>query len=193
MALEMQGKHDEAIKHFGIVLNLDPNYPDAQRKMIASMIAADRTEDAISQLNEMTKTSNNPSAVYANIGALYEKEGNHSLAVKSWTRSLELNPDNIGALNDLAWVLATADNASVMDAPRALKLAQHACELTGYKEPALLDTLGAAYAATGKFDEAIQKAEQAIEAAKARKQENLASKIESRLQLYRANQRYRQK
>ena len=54
-------------------------------------------------------------------------------------------------MNNLAWLLATAEQAQFRNAAKAVELARRACELTKYRQPFLLDTLAAAYAAVGRF------------------------------------------
>jgi Flp pilus assembly protein TadD len=171
---------------------LDPNYPDARYKMGITLMAAGRVDEAISELNKALQTSNNPAEIYANLGAIYEQLGKYELASRNWNKAADLKPDNIGVLNNLAWLLATVDNPSVRDANKAVELAQHACELTGYKDPSLLDTLAVTYAAAGRFDEAKATAEKALNIAKEAGRENLAGDIEKRIKLYEAGQPYRQ-
>jgi tetratricopeptide (TPR) repeat protein len=55
-----------------------------------------------------------------------------------------------------------------------------------------VDTLAVAYAAAGRFNEAIAAAERAVELARAAEQPQLAKKIEARLELYRAGRPYHQ-
>jgi thiamine pyrophosphokinase len=62
--------------------------------------------------------------------------------------------------------------------------------MTGHKEPGLLDTLAAAYATGGRFDDAIETAKQALDKAKASGQEEIVREIQSRMELYLAGQRY---
>jgi spermidine synthase len=115
------------------------------------------------------------------------------LAIQNWKKALELKSNSVAALNNMAYVLAAVDNPSIHDANKAIELAQHACELTEYKEPVMLDTLAIAYAAAGKFDDAIIRAKQAIDAAKTKRQEEMALEIEGRLELYRKGISYIQK
>ncbi len=91
------------------------------------------------------------------------------------------------------YVIFAAGDTSIQDVSRAVEYAQRACKLTGYKEAAFLDTLAVAYAAVGRFKDAIATAEQAINIAKAQKREILVSEIQGRLDLYRAGKPYRQK
>jgi spermidine synthase len=61
-----------------------------------------------------------------------------------------------------------------------------ACELTDYRQAGYLDTLAAAYAAAGRFGEAVATVEKAIEVAGATGQRELVPGSEARLGLYRS-------
>ena len=58
--------------------------------------------------------------------------------------------------------------------------------------PRLLDSLAAAYASVGNFDEAVSTARQAVSAARDSGDGVLAEEIERRLQRYEQGQPYRQ-
>ena len=193
LALNMQRKYDDAIKHLTRALEMTPNYSAAQNQMGALLLATGRTEEAITHLNEALRTSKEPVKVYENLGKAYAQLGQYRPAIQNWTRAVELKPDNVPVLNDLAWLLATTGDVSAEDANRAVEFARRACELTGYKKPDFLDTLAVAYAAAGRFEDAVNTANQAIDIAKAGNQEDLADEIQSRMKLYQADQRYQQK
>lgn len=57
----------------------------------------------------------------------------------------------------LAWLLATSRDPQVRNGPLAKSLAQKACDLTKGLDAKLLQTLAAAYAACGEFDEAVRR------------------------------------
>ena len=61
----------------------------------------------------------------------------------------------------IAWLLATAPDAATRDATHAMELARKAVRLSEAREPVYLDTLAAAFAAAGRFPEAIDTAKQA--------------------------------
>jgi tetratricopeptide (TPR) repeat protein len=65
-------------------------------------------------------------------------------------------PNDPWTLNNLAWFLATCPESSVRDGAAAVDLATRATELSGRREPAILDTLAAALAETGDFKEAVK-------------------------------------
>jgi len=190
VALNRQKKYDEAIKHFAKTLELDPKYPDAHNKMGTVLAAAGRFDEAIVHFNEALRIDPNQAEMYANIGAAYNKSGRYDQAIQNWTRAIEINPNSVGVLNNLAWLLASADDVSAQDANRAIELAERACEMTGHKKAGLLDTLAAAYAAGGRFDDAIKTADQALSIAKAAGQEEIVREVQSRMEFYRAGQRY---
>jgi tetratricopeptide (TPR) repeat protein len=105
---------------------------------------------------------------------------------------LEFAPDRLDALNALSWLLATHGGFDASHADEAINLAERACELTGYQQPAVLDTLAAAYAAAGRFNDAVAAAQQALALATSQDQQGLADSIRQRLELYMIGQPYRE-
>ena len=192
-ALIMQKKYEDAIKHLAKTLELDPNYPNVRYKMGTELLAAGRFQEAVAFLNEALKTNVSQAEVYVKLGTAYTQLGKYEQALQNLTKSLDLDPNNTDALNNLAWLLATRAEVSAEDANKAIGFAEDACKLTEYKEPTLLDTLAVAYAAVGKFDDAVNKASQAIEIAKANGQKDLALEIQNRLELYKTGRPYREK
>ena len=74
-------------------------------------------------------------------------------------------------------MLATSSEAGLRDGPRAVQLAERACQLTDFKEPVYVGTLAAAYAEEGQFEPAIVAAQKACElASKSNATELLASR-----------------
>lgn len=59
-------------------------------------------------------------------------------------------------LNSLAWRWATSSDDRYRDGAQAVEASTKACELTGWKRPAFLETLAAAYAEIGDFDSAVK-------------------------------------
>jgi tetratricopeptide (TPR) repeat protein len=190
LAFSMQNKHNEAIQHFAKVLDLDPNYPEVHNKMGLALMSTGNIDEAVSHLEEALRTSKDKAEVYANLGIAYSLLGKYDLTIQNWSKAAELKPNDAGVLNNLAWILATVSDTTLQDADRAIALAEHACEMTGHKQPNLLDTLAASYAAGGRFEEAVKTAQKAIDAAKGQGQEELAGKIEKRKELYQTGKPY---
>ena len=92
--------------------------------------------------------------------------------------------------NQLAWLLATSSEAGLRDGPRAVQLAERACQLTDFKEPVYVGTLAAAYAEAGQFEPAIVAAQKACELASKSGTPKVLEANQERLVLYRAHQPY---
>ncbi len=101
-----------------------------------------------------------------------------------------LNPDNVILLNDVAWTLAANPEASIRNGVEAEAIAQRATELTGGREPVILDTLAAAFAEAGHFSDALRAAQFASNLATQQGKTRLAEKINSKMALYKAGKPY---
>jgi tetratricopeptide (TPR) repeat protein len=97
---------------------------------------------------------------------------------------LEINPAESSAQNNLARLLATCPQASLRDGAKAVELARQANALTGGKNPNFLRTLAAAYAEAGRFPEAVETAQRALQLAGAQSDTNLAGALQSEMKLY---------
>ncbi len=113
---------------------------------------------------------------------------------RAWTffrRELDRDPANVLLLNNVAWYLATRPPAGA-DPAESLRLAQKARDLAGDAHAGILDTLAAAQAANGQFDDAVQTASLALRQAQAGGLSDLAGQIERRLDSYRRRQPWRE-
>src|SRR5581483_961050 len=75
-------------------------------------------------------------------------------AAHEFNSAVQMDPHNLQAINNLAWVAATSRDARFRNAQAALDLAGRACTETRGDNPDYLDTLAAAWAASGDFDKA---------------------------------------
>lgn len=99
---------------------------------------------------------------YYGRGKAKQKKGDLDGALADYTRAIELDPKLVGGYNSLAWLLATADRPATRDGRRAVELALKACELSQWKNAYYFDTLAAAYARIGNFDDAITWQDKAV-------------------------------
>jgi Flp pilus assembly protein TadD len=152
-----------------------------------------RKRQDLYQMNRPFHLDRDAAAQACLAGEQLARQGNVAGAIESYRRALQLSPSLAQALNNLAWLLATTDDARIRNGDEAVRLAQRACELAGGRTPQFEGTLAAAYAEAGRFDDAIAAANKAIELATAQGNATIADANRSFLELYRARQPVRQK
>src|SRR5260221_71516 len=128
---------------------------------------------------------------YYNRGILRGKIGDLEAAVTEYRKYIELEPRNADGYGKLAWVLATVSKDSIRDGTKAVEYARKAAELTKWENAGALDTLAAAYAEAGNFDEAVKWENKALSFAEFVK--NLGDEARKRLELYTARQPYHER
>ena len=127
---------------------------------------------------------------YDALARLYSDTGQVDEAIVNYKQALALVPTFAKSMIDLAWHLAVHKQAKAYDPQEAVRLAECACQLTNYRMPEVLDTLGAAYAAAGKFPLALAVAQEALRQAQSSKTTQLAEQIQKRVTLYTAGNAY---
>jgi tetratricopeptide (TPR) repeat protein len=107
--------------------------------------------------------------------------------------TISIASDSPFIMSDLAWLLATYPDAAVRNGKEAVRLAERTLATAGAEQsPTVLSTAAAAYAETGRFAEAIAKAEQALVLARATGNTSMATLSENLLASFRALRPYRQ-
>jgi tetratricopeptide (TPR) repeat protein len=91
----------------------------------------------------------------------------------------------------LGWTFATSPEPRMRDANTALELSQHVVELTKGQDPLALDTLAAAQAASGSYDDAVKTAQAGLKLANSQGNTRLAEAIARRVALYQKKSPYR--
>jgi tetratricopeptide (TPR) repeat protein len=187
-ALAALRRTDEAMGHYERALRLKPDYAEAHHNLANALAVAGRWRQAVEHWQEAVRLKPDYLEAHYNLGNVLSAMGRTHEALAHYEQVLHLVPDSIEALNNLAWLLATREAARGGDPARAVKLAQQACELSGQEKALCLDTLAAAYAAAGRFDDAVITAERARALAESTGRAPLAKLIQDRLELYRAGQ-----
>jgi Flp pilus assembly protein TadD len=116
-----------------------------------------------------------------NLGAALARAGELDEAVLHMTKAVELAPQSVEYRYNFGRVLA----AKSRFADAAAQFEQ-AANLSGMKEPAILDMLAAMYAETGRYQEAIVTARKALDAANQQRNAELAASLKSSLERYEA-------
>jgi protein O-mannosyl-transferase len=185
-ALGLQNRFAEAKVHVEEALRIRPHDPEMVRNMGVILCQLGRYEEAVPYLQEAVRLKPSQADVYSKVAVLLESQGKMDQAIACYRESLRLNPDQEEICNNLAWTLATHPDPKLRDGNEAVRLAEHACELSAYRKTIMVGTLAAAYAEAGRFPETIATAQKAIALATASGQNVLADRNRQLLELYMA-------
>jgi len=157
--------YTKAVDAYNEAIRRNPEYPDFYDWRGMAFRKLREYEKAIVDYTRALELAPNRPGVLYNRGNAYKANGNYAKAIADFNEAIRLDPKDALAHNNLALLLACCPERSLRDQARALKLATTACELTEWKDMALLDTLAVAHAANGQFVEAVKWAEKAFELA----------------------------
>jgi tetratricopeptide (TPR) repeat protein len=120
--------------------------------------------------------------------ALIKRPGRVQDGLKAYRAAVTHEPENVIVLNNLAWQLAAHPQATVRNGKEAVQWAEKAVTLTGQRDPAVLDTLAAAYAEAGDFQRAVAAATKAAALARQQGKRALWEGIQAGLAKFRQGQ-----
>jgi len=183
-----KGAYGPAVQSFKECLRLEPYSVTTHESLARVVMRLNDPNAAISHLTEAIQLNSNIALTHFNLALALKSKGRTEEAITHFREALRIRPNWGKPLNSLAWLLATHGDPNPGDPQEALGLARRACELTAYKDPGSLDTLAAAYAATGRFDDAVATAEKAVHIMASGPDKERTDKARNRLRLYRQQQ-----
>jgi len=190
LVFSMQRKYQEAAAEFQNATRLDPNYAEAHNNLGAMLHAFGRVDEASAEYRKAIALKPENGEAHNNLGRLLMLQAQFADAVKEFEEALRLDPEAISPLTGLAWVRAVASDPAVRQPDEAMRLAEHAAALSNRRDPAVLDTLAASYAATQQFDKAENTAREAMQLADSLGLQSLWVEIRTRAKLYEQHQPY---
>jgi tetratricopeptide (TPR) repeat protein/mono/diheme cytochrome c family protein len=184
VALSMERRFGEAIAAYVEALEADPAYADAHANLGATLHLSGRFDEAVAHYRRALQLAPENADVHSNLARVLGIQGQYAESAAHFREALRQRPDSVSALLGLAWTLATAPDPAVRDAEAAIRAGERAAQMTGRRDPVALDSLGAAYAAAGRFAEAEAEARAARDLAVAAGAALLADEIGARLARY---------
>ncbi len=181
---------DKAISDCDEAIRINPRYVPAYIDRGRMWTGEQHYGKAIKDFDEAIRLDpKNASAHFERaLACLGMKE--YGKATKDFEQALRLDPKKADVHDSFAWLLATCPEATIRDGKRAVKLATTACELSVWKNNNALNTLAAAYAEAGQFDEAVRYQTKALEDPALRGPDG--DEFRQRLELYKQKKPYRQ-
>jgi tetratricopeptide (TPR) repeat protein len=188
------GKEDlsRAVKHYLEAIKIRPGYAKAYNNLGVILADHNNVDAAIVFLSEALQISPGYAGAHFNLGKILSNQNDFEKAIYHYQKALQFDPHMIQALYHLSWILSTQEDEKYRNGKEAVKLATKLCKITQFRQPLALDALAAAYAETGKFNEAIFIAKKAHKMALVQGPATLAQGLEQRLKLYRNKMPYRQ-
>jgi arylsulfatase A-like enzyme/Tfp pilus assembly protein PilF len=184
VTLKRQGRLEEAAYAHRQALTIDPELPTAHNNLGSLLGSQGRIDEAILHFRRALEADPELAVAHNNLGMALRMTGGRDEPLAHFRAALAQRPDWTEPMTEIAWILATHPDAEVRRPQEAVRLAQRAAELTGHRQPVVLDTLAAAYASGGDFERAVATAEQAAELARTG-ESRLAEEIRARIALYR--------
>jgi tetratricopeptide (TPR) repeat protein len=182
-----KGRVGEAISHYQIALQLRPDYADVHDRLASLLWQEGQIDQAIENWQKTLSTDPNDPRVHTSLGTALMRKGLVGEAIAHYEKSLVIAPQSTVSLNNLAQLFATCSDARYRNGSRAIQLAEQADQLSGRKNPSIVRTLAAAYAESGRFNDAIAAAERALQLATAQGDSALVSDLRMDIDLYRMN------
>ena len=190
-ALSVSGRQDDAAAEFGEALRLDPDYAQAHNNLGAVLQLLGRADEALAHYRRAVALRPDNIEARANLAQLLSAHGLAAEAVGEFQQVLAVRADHPQALAGLAWVRATAGDDRLRNPAEAVQLAERAAAVGGRRDLTVLDALAAAYAAAGRYDEAVATVRSGIDLAVATGRPAVVVQLRQRLELYQRGQPYR--
>lgn len=189
-ALALQGRASEAEQSFLNALRSKPDYGNAMTRLGNLMLLQGEEEKGMSRLFEAVRIEPDNAEAHYYLAAALARKRRFVEAVSHFRAAMEHQPKYVGAMNDLAWILATQNDIAIRNVPEAITLAKRACELTRNQNPMYLDTLGVALSEAGEFDGAVKVTERAVHLIESSADQNLHPQLVAHLNAFRARRPY---
>jgi tetratricopeptide (TPR) repeat protein len=177
-----------AVQDYSQAINLQPRDAEFYNNRGHALYRMGQLRDALRDYDRAVQMDPENTEALLNRGDAYREQGMFGPAASDYRDAVRLNPKFGRAYQCTAWLMATCPDQRFRDADRGVAAAQKAIELDGDKDYRYLDTLAAAQANAGQFDDAKATIERAIKKAPPK----VASQLTQRQSLYGNGQAYRE-
>jgi tetratricopeptide (TPR) repeat protein len=188
--LLLQGNLDDAEVHLREAVRLQPNLAKALDNLGIVQCLRGNRSGANQMFQQAIAREPGTAAYHYDLAHAVLRSGDLGGAAAHYGEGLKLDPDWPASTSRRAWEMATAPDSQRRNGALAVRLAEQSCEATDYQRAEYLDTLAAAYAEAGRFDDAVGAARKAQSGAPEASAE--AAAMRARLQGYLRHQPFRQ-
>ncbi len=165
MGYKMAGRTDDAIRGLARAVELTPNHTPALSELGILLSLRGRAAEAVQPFRTLVEVEPTRAEHHNNLGIALSAAGRYGEAIVAFREGLAKQEDHVGMMQKLAWLLCTCPDERLRDPEEALRFAEKAGELSGNRNPRMLETLAAAQALAGQFEKALATVDLAIELA----------------------------
>ncbi len=214
IALAATGKTADAIDAYQHSLAINPDSSQTHNNLGSALAEAGRTDEALQHIRRAIELNPDNGAAHVNLGHILEVMGGHRDEAKAELQhGIELAPRSSDGHNIYGVILAREGrlDEAIAELQRAVDLAPRSAEchynlgrafaaagrfpdalphfetaatLTGNREPAILQMLAAMYSENGRYQQAIDTAQHAIDLATERHDVTLVTDLRANLDRY---------
>jgi tetratricopeptide (TPR) repeat protein len=186
--LAAQGRIREALSSYEQELKRNPDDTRVAGRYGLALLRTGRFITARDLLERALADHDGVPELHAGMAVATSQLGDFERAVHHGRAALRLDPALVSAANNLAWILATSPDPRARNSEEAIRIMKRLLGEAERPNSAHLDTLAAAYAAAGRFSDAIATAMRAEKLARAGQRAAEAKKIHARLIRYRGGE-----
>jgi len=187
----LKGKVAEGLAEMKIAVQLSPEDITGHRVFVDTLIKLGKAAEALPYCEAVVKAEPEDAHARFTLGSACLASKRLEQAAANFKKAMQLAPDTPECMNALAWIYATSPQAELRNGAEAVRLAEEACKITKRQKTTILDTLAAAYAEAGRFDDAVKTTEEIRALAVSAHDTNTVDTARQRLKLYKAGKAYR--
>jgi tetratricopeptide (TPR) repeat protein len=175
------GRYADALRSYERAIAAEPGLAEAHNNLGVTQEKLDQPARAAEAFAKAAELAPGRGLFHENHGRALEASARPSEALAAYRRAMDRSPGSIKAMRGVAWLLATHPNADERDPVQALQIAEAAARMTGFRSPEIMEVLAASLAASGRFAEARDAINRAIDLAVAGNRPDLATRYRSAL------------
>jgi tetratricopeptide (TPR) repeat protein len=144
-----------AIDHLRRAVEIRPDFAAAYINLGAALRQLQRYDASERELRRGLDLQPRSAAAHTNLAGVLASQHHVADAVTEYRLALGIAPDLLEPMISLAWILATSSDVALRRPSEAIQLAERAATYTNHRDVTVLDTLAAAYAAAGRYTDAV--------------------------------------
>ncbi len=191
IALGMSGKPDDGIPYFQKAIQSQADFFEAYYNLGIIFTKEGRVNEAAEAWQNVVRIRPAFAQGHEELGYTLYLQAKYSDALSQLRKAVEEEPNRVLALRLAANLLATSPDSSIRNGAEAVTLAAKARQLSEGHDPAVLDTLSAAYAETGNFSQATEIEQQAVALAVQEGNAALEARLKGHMARYASNEALR--